>query len=207
MNLGRPLIEYSPTDITELRRQMLQQPASFWLIDRETRVKLAGDRPGNAVFFYNDMPGFVRRSLMNEVKSGFVNVIRSPQRPLFGEIERLIARDVKPHFSNCDVMRIQLAELPPGQIIAPHYDAGILALIHRLHIPLVTHPAVKFIISGKTFYLKEGVLYDLNNVVTHSVENNSDVMRIHILIDMLPHSVARARYHDTEESMLAAIAA
>ena len=207
MNLGRRLVEYSPTDIAELRAKMLQMPPAFWRMDRETRVKLAGDRPGNAVFFYNDMPGFVRRNMMNEVKSGFVNVYRCRERPLYDEIERLIAHDVVAHFPHCDVMRIQLAELPPGQIIAPHFDAGILALIHRLHIPLVTHEAVSFIIAGKAFNLKEGVLYDLNNVVTHSVENNSDVMRVHMLIDMLPHSVARARYHDTEASMIAAIAA
>ena len=85
-------------------------------------------------------------------------------------------------------MRVQLAELPPGQIIAPHKDVGILALIHRMHIPIITHHDVKFIIDNQLFVLEEGVLYDLNNAVMHSVVNKSLVNRFHLLVDLLPHS-------------------
>lgn len=103
-------------------------------------------------------------------------------------------------------MRVQLAELPPGAVITPHRDIGILSLIHRMHVPLVTHEQVSFIINGQRFFLAEGNLYDLNNAVVHSVENKSDVMRVHLMIDMLPHMVARARYFDTREEMIAACA-
>jgi len=113
----------------------------------------------------------------------------------------LIESEILPVIPDCDVMRVQLAELPPGQIIAPHKDVGILALIHRMHIPIITHHDVKFIIDNQLFVLEEGVLYDLNNAVMHSVVNKSLVNRFHLLVDLLPHSVAKARYFDDEEKM------
>ena len=207
MDIGKPLVEYGPVDITELREKMLGQPKEFWEIDRASRVKLAGDRPGNAVYFYNDKPSFISRPTVLEAQSGFVSVLRYANRPLFDEIQKLIDKQIKPKFSNCDVMRVQLAELPPGSEIEPHVDKHILARIHRLHIPIATHEGVKFIIAGQTFFLQEGRLYDLNNVVKHSVENKSNLMRVHLMIDMLPHLVAQARYYDTDASMKSAFEA
>ncbi|HSB97458.1 MAG TPA: aspartyl/asparaginyl beta-hydroxylase domain-containing protein [Spongiibacteraceae bacterium] len=185
---------------------MRQLPTEFWESDRASRVKLAGDRPGNAVFFYNDEPPCVKRPTHAEATSGFVSVLRYADRPLFAEIQTLIETRIMSCFPGCDVLRVQLAELPPGGIIKPHRDIGILALIHRLHIPIVTHKRVSFTVAGQPFFLTEGTLYDLNNTAIHSVENNSHIMRIHLLVDMMPHSVARARYYDTEESMAAALA-
>lgn len=202
MDLRKPLVTYHQTNIDELRTKMLQLPDDFWEIDRASRVKLAGNRPGNAVFFYNDLPPGVDRAPLLEAKLGFVSVLRYSDRPLFAEIQSLIEKEIIPVVPNCDVMRVQLAELPPGGVILPHRDVGILAAIHRLHIPIITHKDVSFIIEGERFFLEEGVLYDLNNAVVHSVENKSDVNRFHLLVDMLPHSVAKARYYDDANKMI-----
>jgi Aspartyl/Asparaginyl beta-hydroxylase len=205
MDIKIPIVEYGSVAFAPLREKMLVQPESFWEEDRASRVKLAGNRPGNAVFLYNDVPKCVNRPSMREASSGYVNVLRYPDRPLFKEVDDVIELGIRPHFPNCDPVRVQLAELPPGMVIKPHVDKGLLTKMHRLHVPLVTHEGVKFIIAGKEFFLKVGVLYDLNNVVRHSVENKSEVMRVHMLVDMLPHSVARVRYHDTEQSMMSAV--
>lgn len=205
MDLGVPLVEYGATDITGLLDAMKAQPADFWLIDRATRVALAGNRPGNAVFFYNDMPTFSKRRPVDQVQTGTLNVLRYGSRPLFKEIDAVIQTQIKQAFPDCEPIRVQLAELPPGQVITPHRDLGILTMIHRLHIPLVTHKDVTFIIDGKRFYLEPGRLYDLNNAVVHSVENKSDVMRVHLLVDMLPKKIAHPAYHDSEDAMRAAV--
>jgi hypothetical protein len=207
MDIGKPLIEYGPADITELREQMLLQDKSFWDLDQANRVVLARNRPGNAVFFYNDMPACVDRTTLQEADCGYVNVLRYPGRPLFLEVQGLIEACIAPHFPDCDIMRVQLAELPPSAVITPHRDLHILAAVHRLHIPVVTHPGVKFIIADQSFFLESGFLYDLNNAVLHSVENNSDVMRVHLMVDMMPHALSRARYHDSEGSMISAVSA
>jgi Aspartyl/Asparaginyl beta-hydroxylase len=207
MDLGKPLTQYGPVDISELRKKMSTLPASYWEMDRAARVAIAGNRPGNAVYFYNDLPAFARRDVLAEARSGVVRVFRQANRPLFREIDNLIQSHVQPLFPECKVMKVQLAELPPSGVIPPHRDGNILASVHRLHVPLVTHKNVKFLIGDQVFFLAEGVLYDLNNVVLHSVKNESDVMRVHLLIDMLPASVANARYFDTEAEFLSGVAA
>ena len=205
MDLGQPIEVYGEVDIVALREKLLALPNSFWQCDRYNRASLAANRPGDAVFFFNDIPTCVNRNILRESGSGFVNVLRYADRPLFEDVTALIERDILPFFPDCDMMRVQVAELPPGEVIEPHRDVGILTRVHRLHVPLVTHKGVKFIIQRQTFFLEEGRLYDLNNAVVHSVVNESDVMRVHLLIDLMPHAVARARYHETEDDILAAV--
>lgn len=208
MDLGKPLEEHGAVDITDLLAKVPHQTEQFWSSDRDNRVALAGDRPGNAVFFYNDAPTCIGGGSLREVlNTGFVNVLRYKSRPLFDEVDALIDREIQPKFPDCDRVRVQLAELPPGQVIEPHVDLGILTRIHRLHVPLITHEGVKFFVKRQPFFLEPGKLYDLNNAVNHSVENNSDVMRIHLLVDMLPNAIGRARYHDSEDAIMAAVAA
>ncbi|MCI5076132.1 aspartyl/asparaginyl beta-hydroxylase domain-containing protein [Oricola sp.] len=204
MDIGVPLKTYGLVDIEPLREAMEKLPYSYWESDRDSRVSLAGDRPGNAVFLYNDKPANVMRKTLFEARSGYVNVMRYADRPLIDLVDDIIEKYIQPEFPNCDPMRVQLAELPPGQVITPHRDMGILAAIHRTHVPIVTDPGVKFIIQRQAYFLEPGRLYDLNNVVVHSVENQSDVMRVHLMVDMLPHSIARCRYHETEAAMLEA---
>ena len=205
MDLGVPLIRYEKVDISKLEAAMKSQPASYWEIDRVNRVALAGSRPGNAVFFYNDKPAFASRRPIDEIETGILNVLRYSARPLFKEVNAIIQEHIKTEFPDCNPIRVQLAELPPGEVIAPHRDQGILSMIHRLHVPVVTHKDVIFVIQDERFFLEVGQLYDLNNAVKHSVENNSSVMRIHLLVDMLPDRLARVVYHDSEDAMRAAV--
>lgn len=204
MDLGKPLVDYGPIDARDLIAQTKAQPPEFWTLDRESRVSLAGNRPGNAVFLYNDKPYFVKRNTVAESLTGTISVLKYIQRPLFDVVDDLIAREIRPRFPDCETMRVQLAELPPGEVIKPHYDRNILAIIHRLHVPLITHPLVNFMIQDQNFHLAAGRLYDLNNAVIHAVANNSDVMRIHLLVDMLPRFVARTHYCLTEQEMVEA---
>jgi len=207
MDIGQPLIDYGGIDAGDLRRKMLALPPEYWEADAASRTKVAGERPGNAVFFYNPMPPMVRRMILLEAKmSGKVSVLRYAGRPLFKEIQALIEDHIQPLFPACDVIWAQLAELPPGGVIAPHCDQHILAQVHRLHVPLVTHDDVEFVIGGGAFHLAPDRLYDLNNVVTHAVYNRSNVMRVHLLVDMMPHTIGRARYFDDQAEMAAAVA-
>lgn len=205
MDIGRPLVDYGPVDVADLREQMDLVPPGFWDVDAASRNRLAGDRPGRAVFFYNDKPAGVDRNSFREAESGRVSVLAYRNRPLFGQVARLIDTAVRPHFPQCDPVRVQLAELPPGCAIAPHADRNLLTMMHRLHIPIVTDEHVRFVIDRQTYLLKAGHLYDLNNVVVHSVQNTGSINRIHLLIDMLPQAVAQARYFDLLEDMVDAL--
>jgi hypothetical protein len=173
-----------------------------WKKDSADRKILAGPRPGNALFVITDTPHNHSGKSYDEMLNGTINVFMGGGWNLLNRPTTELIKDfVMPAYSGCLPIRIQYAELPPGKIIAPHFDRGILAEIHRLHVPLVTHPGVKFFIENEQFFLEEGYLYELNNVKSHSVRNTSNVMRIHLLIDMISKDKTDVRYHSSVANM------
>lgn len=104
------------------------------------------------------------------------------------------------------VVDMCLAQLQPGGKIKPHRDisGGTAANIIRLHIPLITHPDVAFYVNGERIFMQPGEVWHLDTTYRHSVENLSDVNRIHLIIDlqstpetqaMLPKSDSVDRIH------------
>ena len=88
-------------------------------------------------------------------------------------------------FKNMKIYKMTLVGLPSGGIILPHIDTAIpLRCVHRIHIPVVTHPDIKVCIANKEFHLEAGKIYNFNNTLLHSVKNPSDIMRIHIIVDV-----------------------
>jgi aspartyl/asparaginyl beta-hydroxylase (cupin superfamily) len=87
------------------------------------------------------------------------------------------------------IVKCMFALLPPGGKITEHWDRNNTLLIsHRVHLPLKTNRNVKFFVNKTLYNFKEGILYELNNQLLHSVENNSLQDRIHLIIDVLPDS-------------------
>ncbi|MEJ1970271.1 MAG: aspartyl/asparaginyl beta-hydroxylase domain-containing protein [Rhizomicrobium sp.] len=88
------------------------------------------------------------------------------------------------------IIRLLLAELAPHGKIAPHRDGGAgTVLVHRLHVPVLTDPEVKFYIDEIPHMLEAGVAYEFDNTRRHAVENESDRPRIHLMCDILPASL------------------
>jgi quercetin dioxygenase-like cupin family protein len=79
-------------------------------------------------------------------------------------------------------------KLSAGKIIDPHEDSGdYLYVVSRHHIPIITNPKVGFIVGGQTQHMKEGECWEINNNKEHSVFNEGDEDRIHLLIDIIPN--------------------
>jgi hypothetical protein len=208
MEIGAPLRELGQIDVQAVRAGLGALDAEFWQRDRASRTRFAGERPGDAVYFYNDEPPFARKSSLAEAQAtDRILVLRNRTYPLFAEVELLVTSAVLPLFPACDLLRVQLAELPAGQTIARHRDGDLLALIHRLHVPLTTNPGVVFTIADADYRLAESVLYELNNAAAHSVRNDGATTRVHLLIDLLPHRVARADYCDSPQEFAACLLA
>lgn len=83
--------------------------------------------------------------------------------------------------------RIMLIKLLPNGEVSDHIDPGSYFLTHRrFHIPFITNNKVTF--KGKLgsipMHMPAGYLCQLNNRNTHSVKNESNEARIHLLIDI-----------------------
>jgi hypothetical protein len=86
----------------------------------------------------------------------------------------------------CPKEVVRILFLPPGGHIRDHFDFhtsfqfGLL----RLHIPIVTHSDVVFIVGGQRVWWKPGELWYGDFSKVHSVKNNSPTVRVHMVIDV-----------------------
>jgi hypothetical protein len=82
-------------------------------------------------------------------------------------------------------VRAMIVKLLPNSEVSPHVDSGIvLEKTRRFHLPIKTNSNVKFYSEENEFYLKQNFWYELQNKKQHSVKNNSDEDRIHLICDI-----------------------
>lgn len=80
--------------------------------------------------------------------------------------------------------RVMLAKLAAGRSVARHVDKSPSAEVpHKIHIPLLTHPAVRFVIDTGEYGLERGRAYEVNNRRPHEVHNRSEQDRVHLIFD------------------------
>ncbi|MDE0660299.1 MAG: hypothetical protein F4029_09585 [Gammaproteobacteria bacterium] len=99
-------------------------------------------------------------------------------------METIISRNYPP---GGVVIRAMAVRLPAGARITPHVDEHeSLRLSHRIHLPLVTNPRVRFFIDGVPHRFEPGRAVEVNNQMSHSVMNDGSSGRIHFIFDYLP---------------------
>jgi quercetin dioxygenase-like cupin family protein len=91
------------------------------------------------------------------------------------------------------IIRAMAAKLLAGGRIIPHRDSHpSFGAGHRVHVPIVTNPRVRFMIDGRPYQLEVGQAYEINNQKVHSVMNKGDADRINFIFDYLPPAVRNA---------------
>jgi hypothetical protein len=94
------------------------------------------------------------------------------------------------HFTIKDYTAL-IVNLKPKGIIDTHTDNGsrYFELGHRLHIPIKTNEDVFFTVGNTRMNMEVGKIYEINNLTTHSVENNSTENRIHLIMDIFDKNI------------------
>ena len=86
--------------------------------------------------------------------------------------------------------RVRLRRQGPGGQILRHTDKGGWATrLHRIHVPVVTNDAVRFLMmapSGAFLPLPvaPGDAFEINNAIPHRVDNSRELERVHLLLDV-----------------------
>lgn len=83
--------------------------------------------------------------------------------------------------------RIMLINLAPRGVVKLHVDPlDYFAMYSRFHVPFKTNPGVVFNGGPDTAneHMAQQHLCQLNNRLPHSLQNNSDQNRIHLLVDV-----------------------
>jgi hypothetical protein len=92
------------------------------------------------------------------------------------------------------IIRAMAAKLLAGGRILPHRDSHpSFGAGHRIHVPIVTNPRVRFMIDGRPYNLEVGKAYEINNQKVHSVMNKGAADRINFIFDYLPPGSIPAR--------------
>ena len=102
----------------------------------------------------------------------------------------------------CPVLAARLLRLAPGAAIRPHRDAE-LAFERgeaRLHVPIVSHPDVEFVIDGERVPMAAGTCWYINANLTHHVRNPGPGERIHLVVDCTVDDWLRARFAEGERT-------
>lgn len=79
-----------------------------------------------------------------------------------------------------------LINLPKNKKILPHIDSGHEHFFKtkRIHIPIITNAKCNFTVGGEIVQMKVGEIWEINNAhKIHSVNNDGNIDRIHLLID------------------------
>jgi len=121
-----------------------------------------------------------------ETYNNTVECIDTVFRSRFPEIEKLV-NYVYSQVNGQRLGRIMIINLRPGGEVADHIDPGLYFQTHRrFHVPLITNTEVIFKgkLGSEPIHMPTSYLCQLNNRNTHSVKNNSEQDRIHLLIDI-----------------------
>jgi hypothetical protein len=85
------------------------------------------------------------------------------------------------------LIRAEFVNMKPRSRVRTHKDrSDILYVSRRFHVPIKTNKLVTFYSENIGRHLEAGRLYELNNIKYHSVRNDSDENRIHLILDVLP---------------------
>jgi quercetin dioxygenase-like cupin family protein len=93
-------------------------------------------------------------------------------------------QEVLSHFQ-CPLLAVRLLKLNAGAFIKEHRDADLCYEKGeiRVHIPVTTNPNVEFYLDQERMRLQEGECWYMNFNLPHTISNNSDTDRVHLVID------------------------
>lgn len=100
---------------------------------------------------------------------------------------------------HCPLQAVRLLKLNAGSHIKEHrdlelnFESGEI----RLHIPVITHSDVEFLLDEERLTLQEGECWYMNFNLPHSIHNRSHINRIHLVIDALVNDWVKAIFADT----------
>jgi aspartyl/asparaginyl beta-hydroxylase (cupin superfamily) len=94
---------------------------------------------------------------------------------------------IKSDLGHVSVRQAILTRLCSGDEIKRHKDVGpITKQTHRIHVPIVTNEDCIFTIAEESRNLKAGEIWIIDNTDRyHSVANNGNLDRVHLIVDVI----------------------
>ena len=94
----------------------------------------------------------------------------------------------------CPLETVRLLKLAPGSRIREHSDfnLGERFGVVRVHVPVLTNPAVEFSLGGESVLMREGESWYLDLSLPHRVDNRGTTDRVHLVVDCVVNDWVRS---------------
>ncbi len=185
MDIGIPIKDWGAVDATKLREAILAQDELAWDEDEQRQADYDVHRQTKSIVMLFASLTWPQVTITREKGWDRIAAIASP-----------IMEDIIRRFypSGGTIIRAVAAKLLAGGVITPHIDTlPSFAHGHRIHIPITTNSLVRFMIDGHPYRFEIGNVYEINNLMTHSVMNAGKEDRISFIFDYIPTDVAAAQ--------------
>jgi hypothetical protein len=170
----------SNVDITALRKAVLSATPEEWLENTFRQENFYGAAEVKTILFNlnmgNEKKDLSRTFVFYKVWDKWKHLVQ----PVLDEVIKYYDR-----YEEAFINKAMLTNMAPGTTIPRHWDKGAcFAKSHRIHVPILTNDEVYFIVDEERCLMEVGKAYELNNVKLHSVENNGNSDRVHLLFDV-----------------------
>jgi hypothetical protein len=171
-------------DLPRLAAEVSVLPPEDWEGNRGSR---SVHRAAQALFLRGEAPTKGERPIEDQPALGQLPYVR-----------HLIERELGPGAQRC-----LLARLPPGGVIVTHEDtAPYFRKTVRIHIPVFTHDQVWMVSAGRSYRMRAGEIWALNNNAVHAVWNaHPTLSRTHLICDFVPSGHLLELLRDAERDL------
>jgi hypothetical protein len=179
MNIDLPLRDLGSLDVQPLVRAILAQDEAAWNenVQRQNDYEVH-EQTRSIVLLFAEVKHWPN-----------VEVVKQPGWDRLAEVAIPVMHKIIGDFypPGGTIIRAMAAKLLAGGRIVPHRDSHpSFAVGHRIHVPIVTNPRVRFMIDGRPYQLEVGQAYEINNQKVHSVMNKGTEDRINFIFDYVP---------------------
>ena len=179
MDIGEPIRMFGKVGMEQLAEAVLTQDEAAWN-ENEQRQKdyEVHEQTRSIVLLFADVEQWPA-----------IDVTKQPGWDRLAEAAMPVMHEIIRNWypAGGTIIRAMAAKLLAGGRILPHRDSHpSFAVGHRIHVPIVTNPRVRFMIDGRPYQLEVGQAYEINNQKTHSVMNKGTTDRINFIFDYVP---------------------
>lgn len=182
MDIGDPIRELGPVDVTALTQAILSQDEPAWHEEQVRQQSYEVHRQTESiVLIFTQGEGWPE-----------IEVRKEPGWHRLADVAVPVMHDIieRCYPKGGTIIRAMAAKLLVGGKIRPHRDSHpSFHHGHRIHVPITTNPRVRFIIDGRPYRFEVGQAYELNNQLQHSVANKGSEDRITFIFDYVPPGI------------------
>ncbi|WP_426730850.1 aspartyl/asparaginyl beta-hydroxylase domain-containing protein [Myxococcus faecalis] len=160
-------------DVSRLQEELARVPSAAWVPHFNTRF-YEGEWSGVPLRSVGGMEGRIYPD--PTARQEYADTPLLGRHPAFREALAMF---------RCPIGSARLLKLAARANIREHTDYNLAFEDGevRIHVPIVTHPEVRFVLSGQRVDMRPGECWYLNFNLPHRVDNSGDTDRVHLVLD------------------------